>query len=108
MSRKRAPVFGETDDANLDLQGFKPKAKTPRALDPAAVKTVSVAHDFKSRESMPLRRRRTGRNVQINIKARAEAIETLYRISDNHGWVLGETLEHALAALEKALTDQAP
>lgn len=50
-----------------------------------------------------LRRRRTGRNVQINIKASAATIEALYAIADAEGWVLGETLEHAIAALKAQL-----
>jgi hypothetical protein len=47
------------------------------------------------------RRHRTGRNTQLNIKARAEAIERFYAIADRHGWVLGETFERAIAALER-------
>jgi hypothetical protein len=48
------------------------------------------------------RRRRTGRSVQINIKATQETIDRLVAISDRRGWVFGETLlEHALSALEQ-------
>lgn len=47
------------------------------------------------------RRRRTGRNAQINIKATPEAIDRLYRISDKMNKPLGEILELALEALEK-------
>lgn len=45
-------------------------------------------------------RRVTGRNVQINIKAKQETVDRLMAIADRRGWVLGEVLEHALAALE--------
>jgi len=47
------------------------------------------------------RRHRTGRNIQLNIKARAETIERFYAIADRKGWVLGETFERAIAALER-------
>jgi hypothetical protein len=50
----------------------------------------------------PLRQRRTGRNVQLNIKATAEVVERFVALSDRRRWALGETLEYALDALEKA------
>jgi hypothetical protein len=49
------------------------------------------------------RRRRTGRNIQLNLKVDQGTADRLYRIADQHGWVLGETLEYALEALEKAI-----
>jgi hypothetical protein len=49
------------------------------------------------------RRYRTGRNIQLNIKARAEIIDAFYGIADRKGWVLGETFERAVAALEREL-----
>ena len=49
------------------------------------------------------RRHRTGRNVQFNVKASQETVDAFYAISDAKGWVLGETLEHALAALKREL-----
>jgi hypothetical protein len=39
--------------------------------------------------------------VQLNIKVRAEALDSFYALADRQGWVLGETLEKALSALEK-------
>ena len=51
----------------------------------------------------PPRQRRIGRNVQLNIKATAEVVERFVALSDRRRWALGETLEYALAALEKAL-----
>ena len=46
-------------------------------------------------------RRRTGRTEQINIKARPDVIEQLYRISERERMVLGEVLEHALNAFDR-------
>ena len=51
----------------------------------------------------PPRQRRIGRNVQLNIKATAEVVERFVALSDRRRWALGETLEYALAALEKAM-----
>lgn len=48
-----------------------------------------------------LRRRRTGRNAQLNIKTTPETIEAFCSIADARGWGLGETLEHALLLLQK-------
>jgi hypothetical protein len=51
------------------------------------------------------RRHRTGRNIQLNIKARAETIDRFYAIADRHGWVLGETFERAISELERTCTN---
>lgn len=70
------------------------------------------AAGFKSREAKILtsdikgqgaqqRRRRTGRNAQFNLKARPETISTFCAIADEQDWGLGETLEKAVALLER-------
>ena len=46
------------------------------------------------------RRRRT---VQLNIKATQATVDRLIAISDRGGWVFGETLGHALEALDQML-----
>lgn len=96
------PFEGVVD---LDVSGFRPAAKA--AVRPDAIRQVSEQQNFPSRAPR-LRRRRTGRNVQVNIKATAEVIERLVVISDRQRWVFGETLEHALTALEQALADKTP
>jgi hypothetical protein len=113
MSGKRASVFDV--EAELDVSGFTPReAVVPTTVRPEQVRAVSEAANFQSREP-PLevlaeppkrepRRYRTGRNVQLNIKARADVIEAFYGIADRKGWVLGETFERAVAALERELT----
>jgi hypothetical protein len=113
MAEERASIFGEDD---LDVSGFKPKAPAKPANDPAPVleqvRAVSEAANFRSRDpkSQPeqpvrreQRRHRTGRNVQLNIKARAEAVEAFYAIADREKWVLGETFERAIEALNREL-----
>ena len=116
MSNPRASIFDEDD---IDITAFAPKSGPDRtAPPPEAVRAVAEAANFRSRErgspavapavspepaKRQPRRHRTGRNVQFNIKVSQEAVDTFYAISDRQGWVLGETLEHALTALEKAL-----
>jgi hypothetical protein len=111
MSGKRASIFdAETD---LDVSGFSPKEAVTPTVPAEQVRAVSEAAKFQSREpprdirpeppKREPRRYRTGRNIQLNIKARADAIEAFYAIADRKGWVLGETFERAVAALEREL-----
>lgn len=111
MSGKRASVFDS--DSDLDVSGFAPKPVDRGAAGPDQVKAVSEFALFWSREprrdaaAAPARREprrhRTGRNMQLNIKARTEAIASFYAIADQQDWVLGETFEHALEALKREL-----
>ena len=111
MSTRRAGVFDVEDD--LDVSGFAPQATDKPKVAPEQVKAVSEAAQFLSREprreemspasKREPRRHRTGRNIQLNIKARAEAIEAFYAIADQRGWVLGETFERAIEALQRDL-----
>jgi hypothetical protein len=112
VSNKRASVFDSEE--SLDISDFAPKIADPKAVKSEQVRAVSEAAKFLSREPQKTvapsperrepRRYRTGRNTQLNIKARTEAIETFYAIADKQGWVLGETFENALAALERELS----
>ena len=115
MPTKRAGVFDTEDD--LDVSDFAPKAMERPAAKAEQVRAVSETAQFQSREprreqphattsKREPRRYRTGRNIQLNIKARADAIETFYAIADQHGWVLGETFERAIDALRRELTTQ--
>lgn len=115
---KRASVFDMGED--VDVSGFAPRPPDRSAARPEQVRAVSETAQFRSREPRPdarepkpqpesaatkrePRRYRTGRNMQLNIKARTEAIETFYALSDQQGWVLGETFEHAVDALKRQL-----
>ena len=118
---ERANIFGDSDD--FDLSGFTPK-QAPRTEAPAeAVRAISEAAHFVSREPAPPdrakqpqadpaarpaavrkdRRRRTGRNEQLNLKVTAECLQLFYEITDARQWVQGETLERALAALQREI-----
>lgn len=90
-----------------DLDSFAP-AKTP-VPDRAGAAQAAQAAGFVSREpkpapkpaARPVRRRRTGRNAQFNLKARPETIEAFCAVADANDWGLGETLEYAVALLER-------
>jgi hypothetical protein len=115
MASPRASIFDDPDE--LDVSSFVPKSMPDStAPPPEKVREVSEAAQFHSREpgaraSGPAeaeprreqRRYRTGRNVQFNVKASQQTIDAFYSIADREGWVLGETLEHALAALQREL-----
>jgi hypothetical protein len=115
MATTRASIFEEPE---IDVSGFAPKpapdVAAPRAEE---VREVSEAAKFRSREPAAVqkpssppkrdqRRYRTGRNVQFNVKASQETVDAFYDISDRQGWVLGETLEHALGALKRELASR--
>lgn len=124
MSNQRSRLFEDSGD-DLDLSEFQPK-KPPRPEPAVATQSAKVS-GFKSREPKPApaqtlaplptpapamtipapsiaraqRRHRTGRNAQLNLKAKPETIEAFYAIADAHNWVLGEALEKAVELLEK-------
>lgn len=108
MSSGRAPLFGQ--DTDLDLSDFKPKP----SVRLEQVRNVAEQAGFRSREAnaAPVeaeaprrepRRYRTGRNVQLNLKVRREAVDAFYRLADEQGWVLGEAFERAVSALDSEL-----
>ena len=132
MTQDRASIFDNGIEDNglkdngidFDVSGFMPKkAKTaPTALSVETLKAVSEAAQFPSREPVKktnsaakvivepekreMRRYRTGRNVQLNIKVKSETLDSFYQIADREGWVLGETLERAVAALKEKISAQ--
>lgn len=113
MGNERADLgfAGTLDD--FDPAEWNPKkAKTSNDRPAkAAAQKIAEASGFKSREakqqeragegSAAPRRRRTGRNAQFNLKARPDTIEAFCAVADRQGWGLGETLEQAVALLER-------
>lgn len=112
MSKERADLGFADDLDELDVSDFQPSKPKEAAKRPGKEETVKAAQaaGFQSREPAKaksgaggtrLRRRRTGRTQQLNLKVTTETLQAFYKISDQQGWVLGETLEHAVALLEK-------
>jgi hypothetical protein len=107
---ERIGLFEDAED--FDVSAFTPK-KAVKGVEPPseAVRAVSESVNFQSREPVQAvkkaqRRRRTGRNLQLNLKVGAKTLESFYEITDRQGWVLGETLERAVAALQRELAAQ--
>ncbi|MDE0523595.1 MAG: hypothetical protein OXH76_12030 [Boseongicola sp.] len=105
MTAERADLgFGAALDG---LEDFTPGPAKPseRRTTRADAHRSAEESGFTSREPKPQeparrpRRRRTGRNVQFNIKSRQDTIEQFCRVADANGWGLGETLEHAVDLL---------
>lgn len=127
MSMKERADLGFADAlADFDPADWSPKAapKPPARPEKTGTRKAAAAAGFRSREpkpepeagprsepgsepgpgragEAPVRRRRTGRNTQFNLKARAETIEAFCAVADQQGWGLGETLEYAVALLER-------
>ncbi len=109
---ERASIFDS--DSDFDVSKFAPKQSKPKTETSAeAVRAVAEGSDFRSREPAPAkkatvekerRRYTTGRNVQLNIKVRSETLDAFYSIADAEKWVLGETLERAVAALQREIS----
>jgi hypothetical protein len=116
MTRERASIF--VGDEALDVSAFAPKFDLkPNAVPAELVRGIAEASRFPSREAkasppVPMRRppriHRTGRTMQFNARTTPQTVEALYAIADRQGWLVGETLEHALAALQRELAGQGP
>jgi len=102
----RANAFANLTDPPVFT--VKPKAEKP--VDAETVDRISKENNFPSREprktpAAPARKRRvyrTGRNRHLGIKATNETVERFYKVADERRVPLGELLEQALDALERA------
>ena len=110
--------FGHSDDVleKVDLSQLMPTTEPgeddnePSLED---VRKVAEKAGWKSREGKsskakkkPTRKRRvyrTGRNEQFNNRVRPQVIDGFHQIAEQKNWVMGETLEHALEALQEKL-----
>ena len=120
-SQERAPLGLDDDEEDLDLSQFTPK-RTPGTspgapAGKAELRDVAKEQGFISRQTgiRRRRRRRTGRNEQINIKTTPEYADRFYAIAEQHDWMCAVVFERAIAALEQeleadqpALTEPAP
>ena len=102
-----ADALEDFDPTEWGSEATKNSAAKPEKI---VTRKAAAAAGFRSREPQsepdgageaPLRRRRTGRNTQFNLKARAETIAAFCSVADQQGWGLGETLEYAVSLLER-------
>lgn len=118
MDKHRADLgFTDTLD-DFDPAEWMPRPDMPANDKPPKAQTskAAAAAGFRSREPQPVaerppssksaklsppRGRRTGRNTQLNLKATPDTVAAFCAIADRQGWGLGETLEHAVALLER-------
>ena len=111
MTKTRASIFNSDD---LDVSGFTPEAAPDTGPDRETIRAISTQSNFPSREPKQSpatvqtqkrqpRRHRTGRTAQFNARTTPETVEAFYAIADRKGWLVGETVEHALAALLREL-----
>ena len=119
QAKQRADLGFDVDDGGFNPADWDVGTPTPRPPQSADARKVAEATGFHSREARvvpvsnragegapspetkPVRRRRTGRNAQFNLKARPDTIQSFCAVADAKGWGLGETLEHAVALLQR-------
>jgi hypothetical protein len=120
MTGDRISVFENTGD--LDLSTFKPQQKSRKLKPPKEqVQAVSEAARFPSREARPSAAEpsnpppvtspwkqkphwhKTGRVTQLNVRVMPESHAKVYAISERQGWLVGETIERAIEALEREI-----
>lgn len=124
MTKQRANLGFETVEAEKEVPAFDPAdwaigSPPPPRPDAGSARKAAEATGFHSREAVPAapkpaagqgapRRRRTGRNAQFNLKARPDTIQSFCDVADAKGWGLGETLEHAVALLQREYGPYSP
>lgn len=113
MSSQRRSILDKPPQ--LDTSGFTPKTTTDASAPKAeAIRAVAESVNFTSRESAPQpeertttsirreqRRYRSGRNIQVSVKASREVAEAFYAMADKNGWLVAVTFEKAVAALQR-------
>jgi len=114
MVSDRISIFdeGAGKGDEVDLTAFQPKQGTePARPEPGQVRAVSEAANFPSRQAQtaasPEKRkthhRRTGRTAQLAAKIRPEYLDRLYGMAERQNWLVGETVERALDALQREI-----
>lgn len=114
MSREREPMFGRglATEGDIDVSDFgtKPRPKDADSVR-ATIQNLALDAGFENRdprrEDLPPARsgRITGRNAQINLKARPETIDAFSQIADRHDWSKALTFERAVTALDRLLRE---
>src|SRR6266478_4934344 len=110
MAQEHGDIFAGDDALNLDR--FKPKpAGTSDRPGPQDLRDIAERTKFVSREGKgsspspaPLLHRgprRTGRTATVTLKTTPDCSNRFYALAQAQGWLVGETFERALDALER-------
>jgi hypothetical protein len=92
------------DDEEIDVSAFAPKTDLGPRADKEALRQAGESAGFQSRPVQRTPHRyRTGRTAQFNTRIMPAAFDRFYQIAEQQGWKIGETVEKALAALEREL-----
>lgn len=96
--------------ANMaELPAFNTKPKAGKPVPEETITQLAEDNGFPSRQPMktvkPTRRKprihRTGRNQQLNVRAKAETVAKIYKLADDRGVLISQVLEMAIEALER-------
>jgi hypothetical protein len=106
----RVPLDGVLHDPR-SMAGSMASNSTLRLPPPQVLLRVSLAlvgRDGSDQAAIcsgvtAMRVNRTGRNMQLNIKASPDTVRRFIAISDAYEWPSGLTMEHAIGALEREL-----
>jgi hypothetical protein len=115
----------DSDDLAAMASQFKPTPAAANAPRPEEIAQVAQKVQFTSREPVgspqvaplvpsmphmtprrPPRIHRTGRSVQFSCKASQSVIDAFYELADANGWMVAETFENAVLALQEKLQDE--
>jgi methylmalonyl-CoA mutase N-terminal domain/subunit len=107
MSERVNPFAHITEDPPV----FTTKPRAEKRVEEATIARIAEENKFPSRQATTRpakaerrkpRIHRTGRNVQFNAKATAETINRVYKQADERKVTLGEWMELAADALDRA------
>jgi hypothetical protein len=84
----------------IESPASAPNPEKPTAVDRLAVDRVARETGFVSRQPARGPRYRTGRNRQLNLKVREDALQRFYALADAMNEPLGAVFEEAVGALE--------
>ena len=105
MTKRRAEIGFDDPLKDFDPNEWKPQkgqGPSPRSDIPKEeIRKVAERSGFTSREGRRIHR--TGRSEQLNLKVRNIDKEAFYALCDQKGWVLGETFQYAIEALQRDL-----
>jgi hypothetical protein len=102
QATSRATSQGASQGASQNTSQNAPQNAPPAK---AALREMAKEQGFVSRQAgiRRRRRRRSGRNEQINIKTTPEYADRFYAIAETHDWMCAVVFEKAIAALEQDL-----